>query len=77
MAQPTSFIKALAQLYRDYLELLNASGDFGKLVQEATEDVALRERLVRALKQVLREKGIPLPAGIQVEFSKSPLNGCI
>jgi anti-anti-sigma factor len=68
MAQLTSFDKAIAQLYRDYLELLNAFGDFGKLVQEAAEDMALRERLVHAPKQVLLEKGVPLPTGTEIEF---------
>ena len=68
MAQSTSFDKAIAQLYRDYLELLNAFGAFGKLVQEAVEDVALRQRLVHAPKQVLQEKGIPLPTGTEIEF---------
>ena len=55
MAQAASFDKAIAQLYRDYLELLKAFGDFGKLVQEAAGDVTLRQRLVQAL------EGIPLP----------------
>lgn len=54
MARPTSFYKAIAQLYRDYLELLEAYGAFGKLVQEAAEDFALRERLARAPKQILQ-----------------------
>jgi len=68
MAQRTSFDKAIAQLYRDYLELLKAFGDFGKLVHEAAEDIALRQRLVRAPKEVLLEKGVPLPAGTAIEF---------
>jgi threonine dehydratase len=68
MAQPTSFDKAIAQLYRDYLELLSAFGAFGKLVQEGVGDIALRQRLVHAPKQVLQEKGIPLPIGIEIEF---------
>jgi hypothetical protein len=46
MARPTSFDRAIAQLYRDYLELLGVYGAFGKLVQEAVEDMALRQRLV-------------------------------
>ncbi len=68
MARLTSFYKAIAQLYRDYLELLSDYGAFGKLVQEAAEDIALRQRLVHAPTQVLREKGIPLPAGAEIEF---------
>jgi threonine dehydratase len=68
MAQPTSFDKAIAQLYRDYLELLSAFGAFGKLVQEGVGDIVLRQRLVHAPKQVLQEKGIPLPIGIEIEF---------
>jgi threonine dehydratase len=68
MSQPTSFDKAIAQLYRDYLELLNAFGDFGKLVQEAAKDIALRERLVRAPEQVLLEKGVLPPTGTEIEF---------
>jgi anti-anti-sigma factor len=68
MAQLTSFDKAIAQLYRDYLELLNSLGDFGKLVQEAAEDITLRERLVHAPEQVLLEKGVPLPTDTEIEF---------
>jgi threonine dehydratase len=68
VAQLTSFDKAIAQLYRAYLELLSAYGPFGKLVQEAAEDIALRERLVRAPKQVLLEEGVPLPTDTAIEF---------
>jgi threonine dehydratase len=68
MAQPTSFDKAIAQLYRDYLELLNAFGDLGTLLQQAAEDVALRQRLVRTSNQVLLEKGVALPEGTEIEF---------
>lgn len=68
MAQATAFYNAIAQLYRDYLELLNAFGAFGKLVQEAAENMALRQRLVHAPKQVLQEKGVTLPTGTEIEF---------
>src|SRR5262245_48252039 len=68
MAQPTSFDKALAQLYRDYLELFGAYGALGKLVHEATEDIALRHRLVHAPRQVLLERGVRLPANTEIEF---------
>ena len=68
MSRVTSFDKAITQLYRDYLELLFGLGDFGKLVQAAAEDIALRERLVRAPKPVLQENGVPLPIGIEMEF---------
>ncbi|HEY6366177.1 MAG TPA: pyridoxal-phosphate dependent enzyme [Candidatus Binatia bacterium] len=68
MAQPTSFDKAIAQLYRDYLELLSDFGAFGKLVQDAVEDVTLRQRLVREPQQVLRENGVPLPIDIEIQF---------
>lgn len=67
MAQAASFDKASAQLYRDYLELLKAFGDFGKLVQEAAGDVTLRQRLVQAPQQVLLE-GIPLPIDTEIQF---------
>lgn len=68
MARPTSFDKAIAQLYRDYLQLLRAFGAFGKLVQEAVENIALRQRLVHAPEQVLLEKGVRLPANTEIEF---------
>jgi threonine dehydratase len=68
MAPSTAFERAIAQLYRDYLELLKGYGALGRLVLEAAEDVALRERLVHAPKQLLLEKGLPLPAGTQLEF---------
>jgi len=67
VAQAASFDKAIAQLYRDHLELLKAFGDFGKLVQEAAGDVTLRQRLVQAPQQVLLE-GIPLPIDTEIQF---------
>jgi len=66
MAQ--SFDRAIAQLYRDYLELLNAFGDFRKLLREAGADMALRRRLVGAPEQVLLERGIRLPDNTEIEF---------
>lgn len=66
MAQ--SFDRAIAQLYRDYLELLNVFGDFRKLLREAGADMALRRRLVGAPEQVLLERGIRLPDNTEIEF---------
>jgi threonine dehydratase len=67
MAAPASFDRSIAELYRDYVALLERF-DLGRLVQDAAEDTALRERLVSAPRQVLLERGVRLPNGADIEF---------
>lgn len=67
MAPSASFDRSLAELYRDYVALLDRF-DLGRLVQDAAEDAALRERLVRAPGHVLSERGLTRPTGPTIEF---------
>jgi Nitrile hydratase, alpha chain len=67
MAGSASFLGSVRRFFRDYLLVMETRGSFGQLVQKATEDLALRQRLLQAPKQVLAEAGITLPAGLEVE----------
>jgi nitrile hydratase alpha subunit len=68
MAESTSFFGSVRRFFRDYLLVMETRGSFGQLVQQATEDPALRQRLLQSPKQVLTEAGIILPEGIEVEI---------
>jgi hypothetical protein len=68
MAESDSFFGAVRRFFRDYLAAVGARGSFGQLVQQATEDAALRQRLLHTPQEVLAEAGIVLPAGLNVEF---------
>jgi hypothetical protein len=68
MAESASFFGSMRRFFRDYLSVMETRGSFGQLVQKATEDAALRQRLLQSPKQVLTEAGITLPAGIEVEI---------
>jgi len=68
MAGSASFLGSVRRFFRDYLLVMETRGSFGQLVQKATEDPALRQRLLQAPKQVLAEAGITLPAGLEVEI---------
>jgi hypothetical protein len=68
MAESASFLGSVRRFFRDYLSVMETRGSFGQLVQKATEDAALRQRLLQSPKQVLAEAGITLPAGIEVEI---------
>ncbi|HEV8716286.1 MAG TPA: NHLP leader peptide family RiPP precursor [Candidatus Binatia bacterium] len=68
MAESTSFFGSVRRFFRDYLLVMETRGSFGQLVQRATEDPALRQRLLQSPKQVLTEAGIILPEGIEVEI---------
>jgi hypothetical protein len=67
MAESASFLGSVRRFFRDYLSVMETRGSFGQLVQKATEDVGLRQRLLQSPKQVLAEAGVTLPAGIEVE----------
>ena len=68
MAESASFFGSVRRFFRDYLMVMETRGSFGQLVQRATEDAALRQRLLQSPKQVLTEAGITLPEGIEVEI---------
>ena len=68
MAGSASFLGSVRRFFRDYLLVMETRGPFGRLVQQATEDPALRQRLLQSPKQVLVEAGITLPAGLEVEI---------
>jgi hypothetical protein len=68
MAESNAFFGAMRRFFRDYLAAVGTRGSFGQLVQRATEDAALRQRLLQAPQEVLAEAGIALPAGLAVEF---------
>jgi hypothetical protein len=68
MAESASFLGSVRRFFRDYLLVMETRGSFGQLVQKATEDAALRKRLLQSPQQVLAESGIMLPAGIEVEI---------
>lgn len=68
MAGSASFLGSVRRFFRDYLLVMETRGSFGQLVQKATEDPVLRQRLVQTPKQVLAEAGITLPAGLEVEI---------
>ena len=68
MAESASFLGSIRRFFRDYLLVMETRGSFGQLVQKATEDPALRQRLVQAPKQVLAEAGVTLPADLEVEI---------
>ncbi len=68
MAESASFLGSVRRFFRDYLLVMETRGSFGQLVQKATEDPALRQRLVQTPKQVLAEAGITLPADLEVEI---------
>src|SRR5689334_11773276 len=52
MAESVSFFGSVRRFFRDYLLVMETRGSFGQLVQQATEDAALRQRLLRSPKQV-------------------------
>jgi Nitrile hydratase, alpha chain len=68
MAGSTSFLGSVRRFFHDYVRVMETRGSFGQLVQRATEDPALRQRLMQSPKQVLAEAGITLPAGLEVEI---------
>jgi hypothetical protein len=68
MAGSASFLGSVRRFFRDYLLVMEARGPFGQLVQRATEDTALRQRLLQAPKQVMAEAGVTLPEGLEVEI---------
>ncbi|MBI3249229.1 MAG: NHLP leader peptide family natural product precursor [Deltaproteobacteria bacterium] len=68
MAESASFLGSVRRFFRDYLLVMETRGSFGQLVQKATGDPALRQRLVQTPKQVLAEAGITLPADLEVEI---------
>ena len=68
MANPASFFGVVRGFFRDYLTVMGMRGSFGQLVQRATEDPALRQRLLASPQQTLTEAGITLPAGIEIEI---------
>jgi len=68
MAESASFFSSVRRFFRDYLSVMETRGSFGQLVQKATEDPILRQRLVQTPKQVLAEAGITLPADLEVEI---------
>jgi hypothetical protein len=68
MVETASFLGSIRRFFRDYLLVMETRGSFGQLVQQATEDPALRQRLVQTPKQVLAEAGITLPADLEVEI---------
>jgi len=68
MAGSVSFLGSVRRFFRDYLLVMDTRGPFGQLVEKATEDPALRQRLLQSPKQVLAEAGITLPAGLEVEI---------
>jgi hypothetical protein len=67
MAHSGSFFSSVRRFFRDYLTVMGTRGSFGQLVQRATEDAALRQRLLASPQQTLAEAGITLPAGIEIE----------
>lgn len=68
MAESPSFLGSVRRFFHDYMRGMETRGSFGQLVQRATEDPALRQRLLHAPQQVLAEEGITLPAGLEVEI---------
>ncbi len=68
MAGSSSFLGSVRRFFHDYLQVMETRGSFGRLVQQATEDPVLRQRLIQAPQQVLAEAGISLPAGLEVEI---------
>lgn len=68
MANSASFFGAVRRFFRDYLTVMGTRGSFGQLVQQATEDAALRQRLIASPQQTLAAAGITLPEGIEVEI---------
>jgi hypothetical protein len=68
MATSGSFFGVVRGFFRDYLTVMGMRGSFGQLVQRATEDATLRQRLLTAPQQTLAEAGITLPAGIEIEI---------
>jgi hypothetical protein len=68
MAGSASFFGSVRRFFRDYLLVMETRGPFGQLVQRATEDPALRQRLLQAPKQVLAEAGVTLPEGLEIEI---------
>jgi anti-anti-sigma factor len=67
-AEATLFLQAMRRFFQDYLMVLNARGSFGKLVQQAMQDMTLRQRLLETPQQALSEADIALPASLKVEF---------
>jgi hypothetical protein len=68
MAESPSFLGSVRRFFHDYIQGMEKRGSFGQLVQRATEDPALRQRLLQSPQQVLTEAGITLPAGVDVEI---------
>lgn len=68
MANSTSFFGVIRGFFRDYLTVMGARGSFGQLVQRASEDAALRQRLLASPQQTLADAGVTLPAGLEVEI---------
>lgn len=62
MAETASFLGSIRRFFHDYLPVMETRGSFGRLVQQATEDPASRQRLPHAPKEVLAEAGMALPA---------------
>ena len=67
MAEVGLFSRAVRGFFRDYLAALGAGSPFGRLVQRAVKDPALRRQLLAAPRQVLVEAGVELPEGLEVE----------
>jgi hypothetical protein len=74
MANSTSFFGVIRGFFRDYLTVMGTRGSFGLLVQRATEDAALRQRLLTAPQKTLAEAGVTLPAGIDIEIVENTDN---
>lgn len=67
MAESQPFFGAVRRFFRDYLAAIDTRRPFGRLMRQASEDAALRKRLVDQPKQVLAEAGVELPEGLEVE----------
>ena len=68
MPKNESFFGAVRRFFADYLDAMGNRGAFGRLVRLASEDSALRERLLNDPDAVLAEEGIKLPEGMHVKF---------
>lgn len=68
MADTASFLGSIRRFFHDHLLVMQTRGSFGQLVQQATEEPALRQSLMQSPKKVLAEAGITLPADLDVEI---------
>jgi hypothetical protein len=62
-----SFFGSVRRFFRDYVDGLSGTSNFGKVVQHAAKDAAFRDKLLAAPGAVMAEAGVKLPEGMQVE----------